>query len=100
MDTQEKTRIGNGSILMPKFIKYRVAYTFFPQASFEFKPEDVEPYYEIYDNGDMIFFIKQKYKFLGLFNRTRILEVSDQHIDVSVYEYPVKVKCSPMIKDK
>jgi len=57
----------------------------------EFKPEDVMTYYDIYDNGSIFFYIKQKKRFLW-WEWTKIWKLNTNDIDIR--EIPIMKQCS------
>ena len=56
----------------------------------EFQPEDMMPYYDIYDNGKIYFYVKQNKKFLW-WEWEVIWKLSDDMIEL--IEIPVKKEC-------
>ena len=55
-----------------------------------FQPEDVMPYYDIFDNSKIYFYIKQDKKFLW-WEWEKIWKISDD--DIHLYEIPVQRDC-------
>lgn len=63
----------------------------------EFQPEDVQPYYDIWDDGSITFYIKQKYDeyMYGLFRikREKIFGYHERYIYIEKSEIPERVNC-------
>ena len=79
-------------------IKYLIKWwDYHPEYDEEFKPGDVMPYYDIYNNGKIILYIKQRIKkrkwLFFPYIEEKIVRVSDSKIKVIITEIPVRREC-------
>ncbi len=56
-----------------------------------FEPEDVMPYYDIYNSGKIYIYIKQKKSFLWIFKWDKIWKRSVD--DITIEEKPIRKVC-------
>jgi hypothetical protein len=84
---QQKTFMVNDCKTVP-FKKNKVKVTYYTTRLigwyFDFVPEDMMPYYDMYDNGNCIFYIK---------HGNEILPIYENDIKVSIKEIPKRVQC-------
>ena len=79
-------------------VKYYIQYwQNHPELDDEFVPEDVMPYYDIFNNGDIILYIKQRVKnqkwLIFSYTEEIIKKVNEKRIKVVVTEKPERRQC-------
>ena len=98
-----KTKNGNGGIYISDYeLEYYIkgcrSYEFF-YPDIQFYPEDVQPYYDLWDNGEITLYInvdKEKGMFpfsLPFFNKKRIVKCVDADVFIQVVEIPERRYC-------
>lgn len=92
MSTSETKYFIEGWKDIPLYLQYHM-----PALSEEFKPEDVQPYYDIYDDGRLILYINlvrtKRYRIFWKKKEEIIHKINDDRIRVLVTEKPERREC-------